>query len=139
MTIASAIAHYRENTREEGAVRTLTKVILAVQVLFVIWIATGVNGESTCTDSAFADACRQGEDIGRGFAVLFIIGIWALVDVILGVIWVVTNKPRGEVPPPKGMLAVNCVRCNARQNIPIGASKFECWQCKTTIPVVVQS
>jgi tRNA(Ile2) C34 agmatinyltransferase TiaS len=31
------------------------------------------------------------------------------------------------------MTPVACPRCNARQNIALGARGFECWQCKTRI------
>ena len=31
---------------------------------------------------------------------------------------------------PKGMQAVSCPRCNAKQNIPAGQTTFECCQCK---------
>jgi hypothetical protein len=31
---------------------------------------------------------------------------------------------------PKGMQAVYCPRCNAKQNIPAGQTTFECSQCK---------
>ena len=31
---------------------------------------------------------------------------------------------------PKGMQAVTCPRCNAKQNIPAGQTTFECCQCK---------
>jgi hypothetical protein len=32
------------------------------------------------------------------------------------------------------MRAVKCTRCNAEQNIHMGQTQFECWQCKTVIP-----
>jgi hypothetical protein len=31
---------------------------------------------------------------------------------------------------PKGMQAVSCPRCNAKQNIPAAQTAFECYQCK---------
>jgi hypothetical protein len=31
---------------------------------------------------------------------------------------------------PKGMQAVSCPRCNAKQNIPAGQTTFECSQCR---------
>jgi hypothetical protein len=34
---------------------------------------------------------------------------------------------------PKGMQAVSCPRCNAKQNIPAGPTTFECCQCKHVV------
>ena len=36
----------------------------------------------------------------------------------------------GTPPVPPGMRAVTCVRCNARQNVPMDKPTFQCWQCK---------
>jgi hypothetical protein len=41
----------------------------------------------------------------------------------------------GDLPAPKGMQAVRCIRCNAVTNIPEGAPMFECWQCKRAVPM----
>lgn len=38
----------------------------------------------------------------------------------------------------KGSVAVNCTRCNALQNIRLGASSFTCRECKAVIPIVMQ-
>jgi hypothetical protein len=32
-------------------------------------------------------------------------------------------------PPPIGMRAVRCPRCDAQGNIPADKTGFECWQC----------
>jgi hypothetical protein len=44
---------------------------------------------------------------------------------ILGIIMAAVTKPS----PPKGMAAVDCPRCNARQNVPLAATYFQCWRC----------
>src|SRR5689334_17902165 len=73
--------------------RPLTWVILAVQVLFVIWIVAGTNSASdNCSTNEYSDACRAGAAVGTAIGIGLIIFLWALVDVILGVIWLVTNK-----------------------------------------------
>jgi hypothetical protein len=51
--------------------------------------------------------------------VLGLIGI-----VIVGVL------PKAAPKPPPGMRAVQCLRCNALQNVPDSQTTFECWQCK---------
>jgi hypothetical protein len=96
--------------------RPLTWVILTVQVLFVIWLIAGFNAasDSTCSKADYADACRAGEAIGTGIGIGIIIFLWALVDVILGVIWLVTNKGKRTCPAcgrnvKKGLLV--CTAC----------------------------
>ena len=61
---------------------------------------------------------------------------WALG--ILGVIIIICQKP-GLPPAPAGMRPVKCTRCNAVQNVPLGQIQFECWQCKTVIPLLLPS
>lgn len=43
--------------------------------------------------------------------------------------------PPGNAPVPDGMRPVVCPRCNARQNVDADQSTFECWQCRTQVPV----
>jgi hypothetical protein len=96
--------------------RPLTWVVLGVQVLFVIWLILGINAasDSNCSNSEYADACRAGEAIGTGIGIGLIILLWALVDVILGVVWMVTNKGKRTCPVcgrnvKKGLLV--CTGC----------------------------
>jgi hypothetical protein len=96
--------------------RPLTWVILVVQVLFVVWLITGINAAShtSCSNAAYSDACKAGEAIGTGIGIGPIVFFWALVDVILGVIWLVTNKSKRTCPAcgrnvKKGLLA--CTGC----------------------------
>lgn len=96
--------------------RPMTWIILVVQVLFVIWLIAGINtvSQDTCTDSEYADACQAGAAIGAGIGIGLIIFLWALVDVILGVIWLVTNKSKRTCPAcgrnvKKGVLT--CAGC----------------------------
>jgi hypothetical protein len=96
--------------------RPLTWVILAVQVLFVIWIISGVNTASkdTCPQDQYSDMCKGAEAIGTGIGIGLIIFLWALIDVILGVVWMVTNKSKRTCPAcgqnvKKGLLV--CTHC----------------------------
>jgi len=68
---------------------------------------------------------------GSGFALGGLLGI-------LGVIIIICQKP-GLPPAPAGMRPVKCTRCNAVQNVPLGQIQFECWQCKTVIPLLLPS
>ena len=55
---------------------------------------------------------------------------------IVGVVITIFISP-GHPPPPPGMRAVACARCNAVQNVSETAAEFECWQCKATCVVTV--
>lgn len=56
---------------------------------------------------------------------------WGFFLGIIGII-IVAVLPQGIPPAPAGMRSLTCVRCNARQNVPLAASSFPCWQCHTT-------
>ncbi|OBF92143.1 hypothetical protein A5791_14225 [Mycobacterium sp. 852002-51163_SCH5372311] len=70
--------------------RPITWCILGLQVLFVIWLIVNViSGFDACSNQ-HSDGCRAGEAIGTKIGM----GIFILlcVDVLLGVLWVVTSK-----------------------------------------------
>ena len=78
-------------------------VILGINALFLIAIIAVLNieTESTCTgmvgqeleDCQSAEAV--GEGLGKGAAFLFLLFVWALVDIVLGVIFLVTRSRAG--------------------------------------------
>ena len=75
--------------------RFLTWAILVVQAFFFLWMTYAVF--STSDDCAglsgdLADACKAAATIGLGIGFVFILFVWSLVDIILGVIWLVTNN-----------------------------------------------
>ena len=81
--------------------RKTTWLILFVQVIFIIWIIVGVASASdNCAgvDADYLDACQAGTAVGAGIGVGLIIVLWAMVDVILGVIWLVTGRNRRNCP-----------------------------------------
>lgn len=82
----------------------------AVEVVFLIWIV--------CAVAAGAITNSKGRGWGIGLA-------WGGLLGVIGLIVVACMKP--DAPP--GMEAASCPRCNAVQNVPIGAPSFECWQC----------
>ena len=67
--------------------RPLTRFVIAVQVIFVIWLFWHfmASYNSCSARGNYSDAC-----IGSQLPSIFV--FWVLVDVILGVIWMVTNK-----------------------------------------------
>jgi len=97
--------------------RKFTWFILAVQVLFLIWIITGLSGASSNCDGEVGDAleiCEAATAIGAGIGVGIIIFLWAFLDIIFGVIWLVTNRGQRDCPAcgravKKGK--TSCVKC----------------------------
>ena len=75
--------------------RLFTWVILAVQVLFAALLVTAIAdaGSTTCpAESESSGLCEMVQAFGLAIEVTIVLFVWALVDVILGVNWVVTNK-----------------------------------------------
>lgn len=64
------------------------------------------------------------KDRGAGF---FFIGLFLGV---VGIIVTLLVSP-GHPPPPPGMRAVACARCNTVQNVDERVPEFQCWQCNT--------
>lgn len=98
--------------------RPLTWVILAFNALMLAWMISGLvsaaHTSSNCSTEVYSDACRTGAAIGTGIAVTFILILWALGDVILGVIWLVTRRSGRTCPvcgSPLNVGAVSCGRC----------------------------
>jgi hypothetical protein len=79
----------------------MTWFILIVQALFVFWI---IAGASSVSDSCAGltgydlDFCQAGTAVGASIGIGLIIVLWAFVDVILGVIWLVTGRSSRSCP-----------------------------------------
>jgi hypothetical protein len=80
--------------------RPLSWVIIAVNLLFVWWIIGGVGGAvaESCTGMTGDElsACEAGTAIGAGIGTMFILFFWVVIDIILLVIFLVTNKKGRE-------------------------------------------
>lgn len=90
-------------------VRVFTWFILVVNVLFLIWFIVAMRSvnSSTCDDLNSTD-CEGMKDLGGGIGGFLIIFIWLAVDVVLGIIWIVTRRRQPTVvyvqqPPPPPM------------------------------------
>ena len=93
--------------------RTFGKVILAINVLFLLWIVVGVGGSEDLCDTEeergvlTLEECQAATAIGTGIGVSLICGLWAIVDIILLVLYLVT-QPKAETVvvyadrPPEG-------------------------------------
>ena len=62
--------------RQKKKPRIFLWFFLAVQLLFVIWIISGISSANPTNDA---------EALGTGIGVALVIGLWAAVDVILGI------------------------------------------------------
>lgn len=86
-----------------------------MEILILLWVACAIAG-GAITNSK-----------NRGWAPGLIAG--ALLGFI-GIIIAACMRPGSTAPP--AMESVKCPRCNAEQNVPLGAIEFECWQCHYT-------
>jgi hypothetical protein len=97
--------------------RPFTWVVLAINVLLLIWIVAGVTSsgnECAGLTGPELQLCQTGATVGTGIGVGIIVTLWAFVDVILGVIWLITNPKRRTCPAcgndvKKGLTA--CPKC----------------------------
>jgi hypothetical protein len=85
--------------------RPFTWVILVINVLFLVWVISAIASsagepppEAGC-EGMTVQECNDIEAAGTAIGVVVIIVFWAFVDVILGVIWLVT-RPKGGRPCP---------------------------------------
>lgn len=92
-------------------VRVFTWIIVAINVLFAVWliggIATAASKSGTSCNGLDQKTCEAAQGIGATIGAGLILFLWVAVDVILGVIWLVTRKKEPAViylqaPPPAG-------------------------------------
>lgn len=79
--------------------RKATWALVIWTVLIVLWIFAGTSavGENCTGESGSAlEACRAGTAIGAGLGVTFIIIIWFLGFIVLGLIWLM-SRPKDNV------------------------------------------
>ncbi|MGQ0846405.1 MAG: hypothetical protein ACT4QF_19950 [Sporichthyaceae bacterium] len=98
--------------------RTGTWVILAFNLLMMVWVIAGASsasGEDGDCQYLSADTCNAASDAGTAIGVALLIGLWVAGDVILGVVWLVTNRSRYR----------ECPACGAN----VKRGKFVCNRC----------
>lgn len=83
--------------------RVFTYIILGINVLFVLWLVTGINSVAHGTCSGLdAQMCSGAKAVGGTIGAGIIVVLWFLVDVILGVLFLVTNRGRKRDCPACG-------------------------------------
>jgi len=94
--------------------RPFTWFILLVNLAFLAWVIAGAasgSGNATNCGSLSQHTCNEVSHAGTAIGVGLIIVFWAIVDVILGILWLVTRRreptvvymqqPPGQQPPPQ--------------------------------------
>lgn len=72
--------------------RILTYLILVINLLFLLWIITGVSASNGPCKGLSARVCNDAANTGKGIGVFVIVVFWVIVDIILGVIFLITNR-----------------------------------------------
>jgi hypothetical protein len=98
--------------------RIFTYVILAFNLLMLIWVIAGAasaNGTPTDCGTLDAQTCNDAADAGTAIGVGILIVLWVFGDIILGILWLVTNRGKKRDCPVcgKGVKkgAVTCRSC----------------------------
>lgn len=82
-----------------------TYIILLFNLLMLIWVITGAasaSGNATDCGTLSQSTCNSARDAGTAIGVGLVIGLWVAGDVILGVIWLVTNRRKSRECPACG-------------------------------------
>lgn len=73
--------------------RKMTWLIVVVNILMLVLIVSAASS-ANCEAEEFVEACEAGTGIGVGIVIV----LWAAVDVILGVLWLVTKGSARDCP-----------------------------------------
>lgn len=94
--------------------RKLTWFILAVNALFLFWIVSGIASTGKSCAGQVGDSlssCQAGTAIGASIGVGIIVFFWAIIDLILLVIFLVTNKGQRSCPTCGSRVKVGKTTC----------------------------
>jgi predicted RNA-binding Zn-ribbon protein involved in translation (DUF1610 family) len=95
--------------------RVFTYVILVINLCFLVWViagAAGANGHASDCGSLDQQTCDSARDVGTSIGVGLVFVFWAVVDVILGIIWLVTRSTKRQCPACGNGVKKGLVRCN---------------------------
>jgi H+/Cl- antiporter ClcA len=85
--------------------RIFTYVILLFNLIMLIWVIAGASsGSGTPSDCGSLDAetCNNAQNAGTAIGVALLIVLWVLVDIILAIAWLITNRSSGRSCPVCG-------------------------------------
>lgn len=83
--------------------RIFAWVIVGINLIFLIWLITGLVGaaQQTATQCAnqqdMARLCHDASNAGTAIGAALIIGLWVALDIILGILWLVTRKREPQI------------------------------------------
>lgn len=95
--------------------RVFTWVILAFNLIMLIWVISAIASNARTCNGLTGDAltnCEAG-NVGVGAGVIILIVVWALVDVILGVLWLVTRPHTRTCPVCGNSVHRGVTRCGS--------------------------
>jgi hypothetical protein len=102
-----------------------TYIVLLFNLAMLAWIIGGTASAAKDANCGTDEACQAGTAVGTAIGVGLIIALWVAGDVILGIIWLVTNRKKTRECPQcgsdvkKGLIA--CPRCSYSWAAPVGA------------------
>lgn len=88
--------------------RKMTWVIIIFNIIMLVWLVGGVGSaadDANCEEEAtqsLQEACEAGTAIGTSLGAGIIIFLWVAGVVILGVLWLVTNRKKTRECPVCG-------------------------------------
>lgn len=88
-----------------------------MELLILGWLA--------CAGIGAAISNSKGRGVMEGLILGGLLGILGLIIAAC-----MSSRAPYAPPVPPGMVATQCYRCNALQNVPADQPQFECWQCK---------
>ncbi|MFN2388384.1 MAG: zinc ribbon domain-containing protein [Actinomycetota bacterium] len=81
--------------------RKMTWFIVIVNILFLVWVIGGAGSVADSCEGLTGselDACQAGTAIGASIGIGLILVLWVVVDIILGILWLVTNRGQRDCP-----------------------------------------
>lgn len=96
-----AATTYHEGTRQAVVATHKKKRVffwffVTVQIMFLFWTIAGISAgsdTSSCTGE-FAEACKDGAEVGTFIGVALVFAGWMIVDIILGIMRLVYKFAR---------------------------------------------
>ena len=67
------------------------KIFLLFNVLMLLWVITGMNATSDVVTKAATEAEKAGATIGTGIGAAFMFFVWAIGDIITGLLALMTR------------------------------------------------
>ena len=96
-------------------IRPFSWFIIIVNIFFLYAIFSGLNETSKSCDGLSGDdlnICQAGTAIGAGIGVFALVFFWVLVDLILLILWIVSNKKARTCPACGRKVKVGKTECD---------------------------